>query len=123
MTDINLIDIFNKLTKYKFKDIVDNIKNFVIDHLKVNYIDDSTNIISGDNANWLTKYLTCYYGLVKKFYDLNKLTINSDKTDLVISCKNKFRHASDTIKFTADQYLVEQKECTKILGFVISNTY
>ena len=57
----------------------------------------------------------------KIFYDINKLTINSDKTDLVVSCKNKFRPDSDKIKFTADSYLVEQKDSTKILGFIISN--
>ena len=122
LTDINLNDQYNKFTNYKFNDLLDNIKNFVIDHLTVNYIDDSTNIISCDNATRLIKYLTCYYGLVKIYYDINKLTINSDKTDLVVSCKNKFRQASDTIKFTADTYLVQQKESTKILGFIITNT-
>ena len=98
LTDINLIDLFNKFTKYKLKDLLDNINFFVIDHLTINYIYDSTNIISSDNATRLIKYLTCYYGLVKQFYDINKLTINSDKTDLIVSCKNKFRQASHTIK-------------------------
>ena len=64
LTDINWIDLFNKFTKYKFKDLVDNINFFVIDHLTINFIDDSTNIISSDNATRLIKYLTCYYGLV-----------------------------------------------------------
>ena len=66
LTDTNLNDLYNKFTNYKFKDLLDNVKNFVIDHLTI-YIDDSTNIISCDNAVKLIKYLTFYYGLIHFF--------------------------------------------------------
>ena len=65
LTNTNLNDLYNKFTNYKFKDLLDNVKNFVIDHLTVNYIDDSTNIISCDNYDSFIKYLICYYGLIK----------------------------------------------------------
>ena len=38
-----------------------------------------------------------------------------------MSCKNKFREEADKIKFKADIYNNEQKDLTKILGFIINN--
>ena len=88
-------------------------------HLTINYIDDSTNLISDKNRENLICYLTLYYNLLKCYYDANKLVINPDKTELLVSCKNKFRVEADKIKFKADIYEIEQKDSTKILGFII----
>ena len=50
---------------------------------------------------------------------MNKLQINPDKTNLVISCKNKLRQYCKNVSFWADTYEIKQKEKIKILGAYI----
>ena len=89
--------------------------------MTIYYIDDSTNLISNTSSQNLINYLTLYYNLLQHYYDSNKLVINSDKTELLVSCKKKFREEADKIKFKADVYNIEQKNSTQILGFIIDN--
>ena len=88
--------------------------------MTINYIDDSTNLISNTSSKNLNCYLTLYYNLLQYYYDANKLVINPDKTELLVSCKNKFRDEANKIKFKADIYNIEQKDSSKILGFIIN---
>ena len=121
ISDKNLQSCYNKLTKNKFKLLHDKITDNNFNHLTINFIDDSTNLISNDNSYLLIDYLTVYYDLLQNYYDINKLTINPDKTELLVSCKNILRADANKIKFQADIYLISQKENTKILGFIINN--
>ena len=112
---------YNKITNNTQKMTFETCKNLHFDHLTINYIDDSTNLISNTSSKNLNCYLTLYYNLLQYYYDTNKLVINPDKTELLVSCKNKFREEADKIKFKADIYNIEQKNSTKILGFIINN--
>ena len=57
-------------------------------HVTIQFIDDSTNIISFKNDNIIKPYLEEYYKLLYDYYTANKLKINPDKTQYVIICKN-----------------------------------
>ena len=111
----------SELTNKKHENILGQVINNDIEHMVVNFIDDSTNLISNYSYDKLIKYLTVFYTLIKKFYDVNMLKINSDKTELLVSCKNTLRNNANKIKFMADGYNILQKLNTKILGFTISN--
>ena len=61
-----------------------------IEHNTINFIDDSTNIISTQNSNEIQNYINNFYLLLEAVYNINNLVINSDKTELMIVCKNRF---------------------------------
>ena len=87
ISDKNLYNNYNKITHNKFKLLHNKIKDLCFDHLTINFIDDSTNLISYDSSESLNDYLTVFYELLQQYYDINKLTINPDKTELLVSCK------------------------------------
>ena len=53
------------------------IDDFDIDHIIINYVEDSTNIISSYNIEQLQTYIYQYYMLLTYYYDINFLKINS----------------------------------------------
>ena len=89
------------------------------DHTTINFVDDSTNLISFTNNKNISDYLSDFYTLLDCYYNMNKLQINPDKTNLVISCKNKLRQYCKNVSFWADTYEIKQKEKIKILGAYI----
>ena len=115
LTDNKFNVHYNKITNNKYTKTFEKCKNLQFDHLTINYIDDSTNLISDTSSINLINYLTLYYNLLQHYYDSNKLVINPDKTELLVSCKKKFREEVDKIKFKADVYNIEQKIQQKIL--------
>ena len=62
-----------------------------IEHDRISFIDDTTNIVSSKNHDSLQCYLTDFHILLSKFYESNMLKINHDKTQMTILCKNRFR--------------------------------
>merc|ERR1712082_198481 len=88
-------------------------------HTTVNFVDDSTNLISNKSAHTLTLYLTDFYTLLHSFYTINKLKINADKTELLVTFKPHLRHTADTVKMHAHSHEIQQKSTTKILGAII----
>ena len=99
-----------------YNKITDNTKNMTFEannynniiHFILNYIDDSSNIISHNDKDILIKYLTDYYILLEFYYNKNKLLINADKTVLLTSCSNNLRKLSNQIQFQADKFLIKQ---------------
>merc|ERR1712240_332 len=74
-------DYYEQITGQKTNDDLD------IDHIIINYVDDSTNIISSDSKDQLQKYIDQYYILLTYYYDLNYLKINSDKSTLLVTTR------------------------------------
>ena len=66
--------IYNKLTN----DTTDIIPN-TIEHVTIQYVDDSNNIITSNDNVGLELYINKYFKLLESFYNLNKLKINPDK--------------------------------------------
>ena len=78
-------DWFYMLTKLN-RIIYENIA-----HTTINFVDDSTNIISFKDHSQIKNYLTNYYKLIHSFYNINKLKINADKTQLLLNYKEKYK--------------------------------
>ena len=92
-----------------------------IRHLTINYIDDSTSVIAHKNHKVLSCYLTQYYTLLHDYYTANKLLVNNDKTELLVTCTKPLRIFSNKVKLNANNYEFLQKQSTKTLGFIITN--
>ena len=85
------------------------------DHLTINYVDDSTNLVSFSETCDISNYLTDYYRLLNCYYGINKLQINADKTKFTITCKSRLRQFSKHIQFIADGHTIKQQDKIKIL--------
>ena len=81
-------------------------------HTIVNYVDDSTNIVSSDNITKLQTYINNYYLLLEAYYNSNFLKINASKSNLMITCKPRFRFLAKNIVLQASNYTIQQS--TKI---------
>ena len=54
-------------------------------------------------------------------YNINKLIINKDKTELMLICKNKFRKLTKNLKINASGYKVSQVTKVKILRYTLQS--
>ena len=106
-------EIFTKITGKPIIDTKD------IEHSTINFVDDSTNLIITKDPKKLQTYLNKFYILLQKVYHTNKLIINQEKTEIMITCKNKNRKNTKNIQMYADKYKVKQVYKVKILGFQI----
>ena len=102
-------EIFTKLTGHK------PMTSKSIEHNTINFVNDSTNIISTKNASEIQDYLNKFYLLLKAVYNTNKLQINNDKILLMIVCKRRFRANTKNIKMVANGHKVKPVQHVKIL--------
>ena len=99
-----------KLTNINGHTNLDNIS-----HKNVQYVDDSTNIISSSNTNDIQLYINLYFSILKQFYNINKLLNNANKSKLLVITKPNLRQFTTNIKLQANKYLIEQSIKIKIL--------
>ena len=92
-----------------------------INHVTINYVDDSTNVVSFKNVYDMNDYLSSYYNLLECYYGANMLKINPDKTKFLVICKESLRNRTNNIKFKAGNYIIKQEACIKILGTWLQN--
>ena len=92
-----------------------------IEHNTLNFVDDSTNIISTNNSTEIQNYINIFYSLLEAVYNINKLIINKDKTELMIVCKNRFRKTTKNIQMYASGFKVNQVPKVKILGHIVQS--
>ena len=94
---------YGKLTGDKCGNDFSSISNYIIQ-----YVDDSSNLISSNNIDQLDKYIDKYFKILENFYNLNKLTLNSDKTKFMVTCKPNIRCNTINRKLNTTQYVIEQ---------------
>ena len=92
------------------------IKSEIIDHDIIQYVDDTNNIISGNNAAEVQKYSNRYFKLIESFYAINRLKLNPDKTRLMVVCRPNKREEVKNFVLTAGEYIIEQVDKIKVLG-------
>ena len=92
-----------------------------VNHTTINFVNDSTNIISTSKINDIQEYINKFYRLLEAVYNINKLKINNGKTELMEICKNRFRKATKNIQITASGHKVKQVTKVKILGYTMQN--
>ena len=106
-------EIYTKLTNNQ------TIQNNKIVHTTVNYVDDSTSVISSQTTTNLQTYLDNYYKLLESYYNINFLKINPDKTKFLITCKPMHRHDNkDIIIIHAGKYIIKQSDKLKIIDIL-----
>ena len=103
-------DITGQNTMYKYKKI---------DHLTLNYIDDSNHVISTKDHSHLKHYLEDYYKLLHEFYNINHLKINPDKNKVLLVYSKKYDNIFKNFSFKADKYIIKRSDTIKILGTYI----
>merc|ERR1712115_124274 len=89
-----------------------------ISHFAMNYIDDTSNAIFCNDSNTLQNYINDFFLLVEKFYNANKLSLNNNKSKLIISCKGRYRAAANNISLVTTNYLTKQSSKVKVLGYI-----
>ena len=65
--------------------------------------------------------MTDFYTLLHFYYNINKLSINADKTELMTIAKRCMRSLADKVYVKALDYIIKPKQKTRILGYIISN--
>ena len=108
-------DIFHSLTNTQTKTFND------IKHTTVNYVDDSTSIISSKSIHELQTYLNHFYKLLESYYNINFIKINLDKTKFIITYKPMHRQTTKDIIIQAGEYIIKQSDKLKILGIYITS--
>ena len=58
-----------------------------IDQYTVQYVDDSTTMITTNDITNLKTYIDNFFHILEQYYYINKLTLNQDKTKFMIVCK------------------------------------
>ena len=92
-----------------------------IGHNIIQYVDDSNNIIYGNNPKEIEKYTNSYFKLIEGFYAINKLKLNPDKTRLMVVCKPNRREEVKNFVLRAGDYIIGQKDKIKVLGIFFSS--
>ena len=99
-----------------------SINNNNINHITINYVNDSTSILSSNNYEYLQIYCEQYYNLLNNYYNINYQKINANKTKFMLVCKPSNRSKIDKIVINCDSCIIEQVNKIKILGIYITNT-
>ena len=90
-----------------------------ISHSVINFVDDSTSIIGFRGSDLVKRYITQYYKLLHNFHLINKLQINSDKTQLMLSARNKYKDFMKNFSFFANNDMIINSNKIKILGVIL----
>ena len=104
-------DFFTRLTR---KDKMTNLTD--IDNYTVQYVDDSTTMISTNDTQDIKKYIDNYFTILEHFYTINKLTLNQDKTKFMVIVKPNKRHLTNELVLNTTDFVIKQVDKVKILG-------
>ena len=78
----------------------DTINTNNITHNIIQYVDDSTNIITTNDSQQLQTYINKYFKILEYYYNTNKLLMNSDKSKFLILCKPSLCTHTNNIKLS-----------------------
>merc|ERR1712240_548772 len=92
-------------------------------HETINYVDDSTNIVTTNDSAKIQSYINDYYRLLETYYDINKLKINTDKSKILIIYRPGHKQMTDKIQLTASNYTILQSDVINILGIYYTKTF
>ena len=91
-----------------------------IEHNVAQFVDDSNSIIIFKNRKDVKAYLNSYFILLKIFYNLNKLKINDDKTNLMFLNNPRHDDEMKEVKIVTDTDTIKPKEKFTILGWIVN---
>ena len=86
------------------------------------YVEDSMNLIGSNTKEEMEKYLESYHKVIETYYSANKLKINSDKTQLIITRKKWKDKTDEKVKFkTKEGDSIREVNALRVLGFIKNN--
>ena len=88
-------------------------------HKVTNFVDDSNSVIGSNSKEDLTKYMNQYFKLLKAYYNILKLQINAEKTNILVIPSNK-NDNSEGIELREENKTIMPKKQIKILGFLLN---
>merc|ERR1712240_125815 len=94
-------------------------KSEKIKHDIIQYVDNTNNVIYGNNAEEIENYSNAYFKLIESFYTINRLKLNPDKSRLMVVCRPNRREETKNFVMKAGNYIIEQKEKIKVLGMYL----
>ena len=109
------VDLYGRITQ------ASPFKSAIMSHNIIQYVDDTNNIIYGNNIDEIEKYTNAYFKLIECFYTINKLKLNPDKTRLMVVCRPNRRDEVKNFVLKAGDYIIEQKDKIKVLGIFFTS--
>merc|ERR1712177_26996 len=109
-------DLYDRITQ-EFSPI----KSEIIGHDIIQYVDDTNNVIYGNNAEEVENYSNAYFKLIESFYTINRLKMNPDKSRLMVVCRPNRREETKNFVLKAGNYIIEQKDKIKVLGIYFTS--
>ena len=94
-------------------------KDTDINTFTIQYVDDSTNMISSKDINLLQAYINSFFLLLESYYNINKLALNQHKSKFLLVCKGSMRERAKNVKLKTSNFTIEQSQKVKILGMYI----
>ena len=88
------------------------------EHTVAQFVDDSNSVIIVKDKSKADKYINLYFLMLKIFYNMNKLKINDEKTNLMIICNPKHEDIAKITSIRTDKETIKPKEKFKILGWI-----
>merc|ERR1712030_27424 len=83
------------------------------------FVDDSTLVITFKDTNQTKINIESYFSLLYTYYNANKLKLNPDKTQFMISCNNKTQQIFKNFYITVNNFKIKPLTTIKILGTYI----
>merc|ERR1711895_312920 len=108
-------DLYGRITKET------PIKSEIINHKIIQYVDDTNNVIYGNNAVEIENYSNSYFKLIESFYTINRLKLNPDKSRVMVVCRPNRREETKNFVLKAGKYVIEQKDKIKVLGIYFTS--
>ena len=103
-------DIYNLITG---ETKIENTK--ILEHITWQYVDDSNNVITSNASTNISEYISNYFKLIEGYYNLNKLKLNPDKSEIMISWKPCLRSSVDNITLNTSDYILNRSQKLKHL--------
>ena len=67
-------------------------KEYVVDQLMVNYIEDSNHCAAIEDPTKLKAFLNVFFKVIITYFNINNLVIDQDKTSLIVNAHPRNQH-------------------------------
>ena len=92
-----------------------------IEQFTVQYIEDSSTMISTDEITDIETYIDNHFTILEDYHNANKLTHNQEKTKFMVVCKAASRYKTQKLVLNTANYVIEQCSKLKILGIYFTS--
>jgi hypothetical protein len=87
----------------------------------VNFVDDSTTVIRAAEPRHLVSLVEKYYGWMRDYFVANYMTINADKTAVMIISLTERAYIRESMEFMLDNFVIKPSQVMKLLGYFLAS--